>query len=167
MMIVVEKNTDSQFAEIITIAKEVWPVAYGKILSKEQLDYMLEMFYSTESLQQQANEKHHHFIIARENGIPVGFASYELDCDGSSKTKIHKIYILSNQQGKGIGKVLLDYITGKAKGQNNEAIFLNVNKYNPALHFYQKQGFEIAKEEVIDIGNGFVMDDYVMEKTVL
>lgn len=165
-MIVVEKNTDSQFTEIIAIAKEVWPIAYGEILSREQLRYMMEMFYSAESLQEQANEKQHHFIIARENEIPVGFASYEFHCSGTDKTKIHKIYILPDQQGKGIGKILLDYITDKAKSQNNEAVFLNVNKYNPALHFYQKTGFEIVKEEVIDIGRGYVMDDYVMEKPI-
>lgn len=165
-MIVIENNTDSQFAEIIAIAKEAWPIAYGKILGREQLDYMLEMFYSTESLQEQANAKQHHFIIARENTVPVGFASYELDCDGTNKTKIHKIYILSNQQGKGIGKVLLDHITDKSKAENNEALFLNVNKYNPALHFYQKMGFGISREEIIDIGRGYVMDDYVMEKPI-
>ena len=49
---------------------------------------------------------------------------------------------------------------------NQKAIFLNVNKYNNAIHFYMKQGFTKVKDEVIDIGNGYVMDDYVMEVAI-
>lgn len=166
-MIVIENNTDSSFRDIIAIAKEVWPKTYGSILSEAQFDYMMEMMYSVSSLQVQANEKQHHFILAKENETSVGFASYEYNSNDTNKTKIHKIYILSTQQGKGIGKILLDYIAKEAKAQNNKAIFLNVNKYNSAQHFYKKLGFEIVEEVVIDIGRGYVMDDYVMEKILL
>ncbi len=166
-MIVIENNTDSNFTDIRAIANEVWPKTYGSILGQAQFDYMMEMMYSIASLQLQANEKQHHFILAKENEIAVGFASYEFNCNQTSKTKIHKIYILSTQQGKGIGKILLDYIAMEAGKHNNTALFLNVNKYNPAQHFYKKLGFEITEEEVIDIGQGYVMDDYVMEKSIL
>lgn len=166
-MIVIENNSDSNFTEIRAIAEEVWPKTYGSILGQAQFDYMMEMMYSVASLQMQANEKQHHFILAKENKMAVGFASYEFNCNQTNKTKIHKIYILSTQQGKGIGKVLLDYIVKEAKRLDNKALFLNVNKYNPAQHFYKKLGFEITAEEVIDIGQGYVMDDYVMEKAIL
>ncbi|NNT71805.1 GNAT family N-acetyltransferase [Flavobacterium sp. IMCC34852] len=165
-MIVIEQNSDPNFTDIIAIAQEVWPKTYGAILGQAQLDYMMDMMYSVASLQKQANEKQHHFILAKENEMSVGFASYEFDCNGTHKTKIHKIYILSTQQGKGIGRFLLDYIANEAQKHNNIALFLNVNKYNPAQHFYKKLGFDITKEEVIDIGQGYVMDDYVMEKKI-
>lgn len=164
---VIENNTDVHFTDIRAIAEEVWPKTYGAILSEQQLEYMMNMMYSVASLQTQANEKQHHFIVAKENNRAVGFASYEFDCDQTNKTKIHKIYVLSTQQGKGLGKLLLDYIVKEAKKHNNKALFLNVNKYNRAQHFYKKLGFEIAKEEVIDIGQGYVMDDYVMEKEII
>jgi ribosomal protein S18 acetylase RimI-like enzyme len=166
-MIVIENNTDSNFTDIRAIANEVWPKTYGSILSEEQLSYMMNMMYSISALQLQATEKQHHFILAKENGITVGFAAYELNCNETNKTKIHKIYILSTQKGKGIGKILIDYITNVAKEKNNTALFLNVNKYNPAQHFYKKMGFDIVEEIVIDIGKGYVMDDYVMEKSIL
>jgi diamine N-acetyltransferase len=165
-MISIEKNRDSNFTTIRDIAKEVWPIAYGAILSKEQLDYMMEMMYSVEALQLQAETKNHHFILAIEDGKALGFASYEMNCNKTNKTKIHKIYILSTQQGKGIGKTLIDYIETEAKNDNQEALILNVNKYNPAQQFYKKLGFSISFEEVIDIGEGYVMDDYVMEKEI-
>eukprot|EP00388_Colpodella_angusta_P007703 GDKJ01021575.1.p3 GENE.GDKJ01021575.1~~GDKJ01021575.1.p3 ORF type:complete len:165 (-),score=18.34 GDKJ01021575.1:2591-3085(-) len=164
-MIAIKKNTDGNFTSIRAIAQEVWPVAYGSILSQEQLDYMMEMMYSVPSLQQQSASDRE-FILATENDEAVGFASYEFNSGGTSKTKIHKIYILSNQQGKGIGKILIDYISEEAQKKQQSAIVLNVNKHNVAQHFYRKLGFEIIKEEVIDIGKGYVMDDYVMEMPV-
>ncbi len=165
-MISIERNTDNNFTAIRAIAKEVWPIAYGAILSNEQLDYMMEMMYSMDSLQLQAKIKKHHFILAKENDVTLGFASFEFNYSETSKTKIHKIYILSTQQRKGIGKALIDYIETEAKNHHQEALLLNVNKYNVALDFYKKIGFTISFEEVINIGNGFVMDDYVMEKII-
>ena len=165
-MISIQKNTDNNFTSIRAIAAEVWPIAYGAILSKEQLDYMMEMMYSVSALQEQANSNGNHFIIATENEIPVGFASYEFNYDGVPKTKIHKIYILSNQQGKGIGRILIDYISNNATKNNQIGLLLNVNRNNEAQYFYKKLGFAITREEVIAIGNGYVMDDYVMEKSI-
>lgn len=162
-MISIQRNSDSNFTSIRAIAKEVWPVAYGAILSKEQLDYMMEMMYSLSSLQKQANENANHFIIASENEIPVGFASFEFNYNHTLKTKIHKIYVLSNQQGKGTGRLLIDYILNNARQNNQEALLLNVNKNNKAQNFYKKLGFNTTSEEVIEIGGGYVMDDYVME----
>jgi GNAT superfamily N-acetyltransferase len=158
-------NTDNQFAVVRAIAFEVWPKTYGAILTEVQLEYMLNMIYSVAALQEQANFKQHHFVLIYANDEPVGFASYEHNLNKSEKTKIHKIYVLSSQQGKGTGKALVDYIEQQALAFGDKALFLNVNKYNSAIQFYQKTGFVITKEEVIDIGNGFVMDDYVMEKT--
>ena len=165
-MINIQKNTDANFTSIRTIAEEVWPITYGEILSKEQLDYMMEMMYSVTSLQKQADEKGHHFIIAFADKIPVGFASYEFNYNNTATTKIHKIYVLSDQQGKGIGKILIDYITNESRQNNQEALLLNVNKNNIAIHFYKKIGFIITAEEVIAIGQGYVMDDYVMHLSI-
>lgn len=163
-MFTIVPNTDNQFTAVRAIAFEVWPKAYDAILTEAQLAYMLEMMYSVAALQEQSTLKQHHFVLIYSNDEAVGFASYEYNVNNSGKTKIHKIYILSSQQGKGTGKVLVDYIEQQALAFGDKALFLNVNKYNSAIQFYQKTGFEIVKEEVIDIGNGFVMDDYVMGK---
>jgi ribosomal protein S18 acetylase RimI-like enzyme len=165
-MIVIETNRDQEFNDIRAIAKEVWPVAYGAILGKEQLDYMMEMMYSVSSLQNQANEKKHRFILVKEGETVLGFAAFEFNYGKKPKTKIHKIYILTTQQGKGIGKQLITFIANEAKQRHQKALILNVNKYNVAIRFYESIGFTISFEEVIDIGNGYVMDDYVMEKSI-
>ena len=57
---------------------------------------------------------------------------------------------------------MIDEVIKIAKNNQQKGVFLNVNKYNKAQFFYQKLGFIITKEEVIDIGNNYIMDDYVM-----
>ncbi len=166
-MIEIEKvyHTDTdKFQIIITIAQETWPTTYGEILSSDQLEYMFDMMYSTKSLLEQAAKKNQQFILIKEDNKYLGFASYEIDCMGTNKTKVHKIYIAPSAQGKGIGKKLIDFITLESQKQHEIAIVLNVNKFNKAIHFYTKIGFTKVKEEVIAIGNGYVMDDYVMER---
>ena len=165
-MIVIQRNTDENFTSIRAIAAAVWPIAYSPIMSQEQLDYMMEMMYSIPSLQLQANEKKHRFILAIEKETVLGFASYEFNYSKKPKIKIHKIYILSNHQGKGIGKALINFIANEANERHQKGLILNVNKKNKAIRFYESIGFTISNEEVIDIGNGYVMDDFVMEKEI-
>jgi ribosomal protein S18 acetylase RimI-like enzyme len=145
------------------LAYAIWPSAYGEILSSEQLTYMLHMFYSETALKQQMEEKGHVFYLAKnDTGKYVGFVAYEINCE-PHKTKIHKIYVLPETQGTGVGKQLFNLVCANAKKENQTAVFLNVNKFNKAKDFYIKLGFTITKEEVINIGNNYIMDDYVME----
>jgi diamine N-acetyltransferase len=154
--------TKEQFPIIRDLAFKIWPSAYGEILSKEQLDYMLDMIYSLESIEKQVAKKQV-FLLIKENDKYLGFASYELNIDNSNKSKIQKLYVLPETQGKGIGRKAIDFIKKNASDANNEALILNVNKYNKAKDFYLNYGFKIINTIVIDIGNGYVMDDYVME----
>ena len=155
--------TSGELYKIRDLAYANWPTAYKEILSKVQLEYMLEKFYAVEALEQQWKEAKHIFcIISNDQHKPLGFVSYQLNSK-HEKTKIHKIYVLPETQGTGLGKKLFYYVKEKALENNQKAIFLNVNKYNRAKFFYEKLGFTILKEEVIDIGNNYVMDDYVME----
>ena len=164
-MQVIQVTSNEQLQIVADLAKRIWPVAYAAILSKEQLHYMLDRFYNLEALQKQLENGQVFYLAQNENQEFVGFVSYEINCE-PNKTKIHKIYVLPETQGTGIGKQLFDLVKTKAQENQQTAIFLNVNKYNTAQNFYQKLGFTIIKEEVIDIGKGYVMDDYVMEVVI-
>jgi ribosomal protein S18 acetylase RimI-like enzyme len=165
-MIYLEKITKKQLLVIKDLANAIWPSTYGNILSTAQLEYMLDTFYSIANLEKQMDNGQV-FELLFEDKTAIGFVAYELNCnfDNLSQplTKIHKIYLLPETQGKGFGKFMIDEIVKIAKSNNQKGIFLNVNKYNKAKIFYEKLGFVISKEEVIDIGNDYVMDDYVME----
>jgi ribosomal protein S18 acetylase RimI-like enzyme len=151
----------THLSTIIDLTKKIWPKAYGAILSLDQLEYMIAKFYNEVALLE-LMDKGHVFYLAHDGNKHVGFVSYELNSE-PNKTKIHKIYVLPETQGIGLGRQFFELVKEKAKENNQKDIFLNVNKYNSALHFYTKLGFSIVNDEVIPIGNGYVMDDFVME----
>lgn len=150
--------------QIKALAHTIWPPTFGNILSEEQIDYMLGMMYEEESLFKQIETYGHRFFLIEYEGVAVGFMSLEHHVHHQPKTKIHKIYLLPETQGKGLGKALIDHAETQALAHGDHYLFLNVNKFNPASKFYEKCGFEVVKEEVIPIGKGFVMDDFVFEK---
>ncbi|MEX0882791.1 MAG: GNAT family N-acetyltransferase, partial [Cyclobacteriaceae bacterium] len=147
------------------IAKVTWPITFRDILTKKQLEYMLEMMYSTPSLTDQMETRHHRFLLAKADEKALGFASFEIGFGGSASLKIHKLYMLPDAQGKGMGKMMLRQIGEVGLKTRSTHMILNVNKFNyKAIHFYEKWGFKTIGEELIPIGEGYVMDDFIMEK---
>jgi ribosomal protein S18 acetylase RimI-like enzyme len=164
-MIAIRQAKKTDFSLIREIAFRTWPSTYGSILSKEQLDFMLNIFYSLENLALNVNQNQSFFIIS-ENEIPLGFLGIEHHFEEKPITKIHKIYILPNNQGKGIGKSAIDFVIKSALENQNDKIILNVNRFNKAVAFYQKMDFKIIQEIDIEIGNGYLMEDFVMEMSL-
>jgi GNAT superfamily N-acetyltransferase len=167
-MITLTQATEQDLSIIRDIAYQTWPNTFGEILSPEQISYMLEMMYSLDALKTQIRDQNHVFLLAQDNESNdyLGYASYEFDYKGQLKTKIHKIYLLPASQGKGVGRLLIDEVAKRASIQQNKSLSLNVNKYNKAIQFYERVGFSVVGQEDIDIGNGFLMEDLVMEKPI-
>ena len=150
------------------IAFYTWPNAYADILSDDQLAYMLKMMYNLDVLASQQDQLKHHFILAFDEAEnELGFACYSKELDYPAKYQLHKLYILSTQQGKKIGTMLLDFVLKEIKKKKEKAVIeLNVNRQNKAVNFYLKKGFSIIREEDNDIGQGYFMNDYVMQMDV-
>jgi ribosomal protein S18 acetylase RimI-like enzyme len=163
-MISLKEASIADISTIQDVANKTWPITYGEILSKEQLDYMMDLIYSDESLINQIQKQEQLFYIAYEEASVLAFIGIEHNYKDEAVTRIHKIYILPEAQGKGIGKLLIDAVQKFANENNSTSLSLNVNRFNKALAFYQKLGFEIIAEENIEIGNGYLMEDYKMEK---
>ncbi len=160
--VVIRKAGIMEIDTILKLAETVWPVTYKDILSGEQIEYMMNLFYSKASLREQFDK--HIFIIAYLDEEPVGFASYSVAAE--SVYKLHKLYVLTSVQGRGLGKALIDFIVTELQLSGGTALELNVNRNNKARMFYEKLGFEVLCEEDNDIGNGYWMNDYVMRLTV-
>jgi GNAT superfamily N-acetyltransferase len=145
------------------MAYKIWPVTYGSILLKDQLDYMLGLLYSEARLAADM-EKGTEFVMLYDGVQPIGFAAIGLE--EPQVYKLHKIYVLPSYQGKGAGKFIINELTTAIKRKGATTLLLNVNRHNPARGFYENLGFAVIKEEDVDIGNGYFMNDYVMEKKV-
>lgn len=165
-MITISKATINDIKTIQEITYKTWPVTYGKILSEEQLEYMLDLIYSDEALTAQFQKNEQLFYLISDSESTIGFIGIEHHYKNEAITKIHKIYLLPETQGKGIGKMVIDEIEKLALDNNSNTLSLNVNRFNSALGFYKKIGFEILEEVNIEIGNGYLMEDYVMVKAI-
>ncbi len=140
---------------------KTWPQTYSSILSQEQIVYMLDLMYSESSLKKQMEEGCRFFILYDDDKA-IGFSSHQDMGDGVFK--LHKIYLLQDQQGKGAGKFLMNAILEEIKKKDAAALQLQVNRYNKAKEFYERLGFKVLHQADFDIGNGYFMNDFVMEK---
>jgi len=163
-VLVIRRADKTDISVISTMAHAIWPETYGSILSEAQIKHMLDLFYSHEVLEKQFDE-HHVFLIALMNAETVGFASYA-HANKTGTYKVHKLYVHPMLHGKGFGKKLLDRIVADIKPKGATTLQLNVNRHNRAISFYEKYGFRKVGEEDIAIGEGYFMNDYVMEKPV-
>jgi diamine N-acetyltransferase len=156
------RNADKEDIPLIReLTFQVWPQTYSSLLSQDQIAYMLALMYSPESLERQMSEGCH-FILISDEEKPVGFAAYQHM--GNDIWKLHKLYVLPSQQGKGGGRYVMDHILKEIKKKGALALQLQVKRDNPARSFYENLGYRIIYEADFDIGNGYFMKDFVMEK---
>lgn len=162
-MITIKNAGLKDIPKIRYLADTIWPDTYKTILSLEQIDYMMNLFYGTEALRQQMEELQHQFLLVCDQKIPIGFASYSSH-EEEGVYKLHKIYVLPRYQGKGVGKIIIEHVINEVRTRGGTMLELNVNRHNKARFFYERLGFIICKEEDIPIGEGYYMNDYVMRK---
>lgn len=160
MSVKIKQATINDVPIIQQIAYETWPKTYGAILSEAQINYMLQLMYNKNELEHQIQNGYKYLLANNENQM-IGFAAFN---EISLHTfKLQKLYVLPEAQGTGLGKFLLNHIIQEIKSNGAVSLILNVNRHNNALSFYTKMGFQIIREEDNDIGNGYFMNDYVMQ----
>jgi diamine N-acetyltransferase len=157
-------KTNLDFNTISVLAKNIWTEHYTPIIGLDQVNYMLEKFQSEIAIQNQINiDNYKYYLIIYEN-TAIGYLSIKNNDDALF---LSKIYIDKSCRGKGFGKIAINFIEEQAKDLNCQTIYLKVNKYNiNSIMAYQKIGFIKTEELFIDIGNGYVMDDFRMEKLI-
>lgn len=165
-MVHIIDGNEEHIGTIVEIAKKTWSVTYASILGADQLQYMLQTIYSTTELKKVMQNGSQKFLIVKDNHGFQGFASFGVRPENPSVCKLHKLYVLPNNQGKGYGKILMEEVKRRILEQGIKTLDLNVNRYNPAKAFYEKLGFKIIREEDVPIGEYF-MNDYVMRLTIL
>lgn len=158
------KATENDIPLIQDLARRSWENAYAEILSNEQMEYMLSTMYSAEEIGSHLQQPNYQYYLIQDetNDSFDGFIGYENQYEEET-TKLHRIYLIPESKGKGFGKEALAFLNEKVKESGDRRIILNVNKYNSARKFYESQGYKVFDEGIFDIGNGYVMDDYLME----
>ena len=161
-MITIKKATKEDIKLINEMAWVAFPTTYKDILSKEQIDYMMDWMYSPENINKQMTEEGHIYYIAYLDGEAAGYVSIQRE--GEDLFHLQKIYVLPKHQKEHIGKFLFNKAMEAIKEINGKPcrMELNVNRNNPALGFYLHMGMKKVSEGDFDIGGGYFMNDYIM-----
>lgn len=147
------------------VAWGAWPSTYRGIIPEAQIGYMIERMYSPETIRGETAAGSP-FYLLRADGRDAGICSFDLAKRGTGNSaELHKIYLLPAWRGRGIGNWLLAEMAARAKAAGASSMWLRVNKLNlRAQKAYKAAGFSNVRAVCTDIGEGFVMDDFVFAR---
>lgn len=155
-----EVETQEEIKELYTFANKIWHEYFPCILEKEQIDYMVEMFFSPNVVEKSIKDGYE-FYFAKSKDETIGFIAIHPEKD---KLFLSKLYLSLENRGKGYASHMLNFVKNRGKELNLNTIYLTVNKYNShTIDVYKHHGFKTIRSEETDIGRGYIMDDYVME----
>ena len=159
----IEKDDDLQL--LSTMAGTIWRECYASILCVEQIEYMLSKFLSADVLSRQVSLEGYEYYFVECDGEKAGFVGVKVE---EKRLFLSKLYIKEEYRGRGISSIVLGFLEDKCRREDLQAVYLTVNKYNDrAYEVYIKNNYKVIEDVVTDIGSGYVMDDYVMQKTIL
>ncbi len=152
----------SELVQVAELAEKIWHECFAQILSAEQIDYMVEKFQSYKAMCDQTENQGYSYHAVYDNRELCGYFAVKPEED--DRFFLSKLYLRSDKRGRGMASKMLEYIFEEARSFSKKSVYLTVNKHNyHAIEVYKKTGFVTIDSVVTDIGNGFVMDDYIME----
>jgi GNAT superfamily N-acetyltransferase len=153
------------FETIAALGERIWHQHYASIVSRAQIDYMLAGRYTPERLRAYVGAPDRWMLVVRDDREPIGYLSYALS--DRDAVKLEQLYLLAERRGGGLGGKMIAHVEAHARALGRARLVLTVNKRNEsAIAVYQRRGFVVREAAQFDIGGGFVMDDYVMEKAL-
>lgn len=158
-------SNDEQLNILADIANEVWHEFFPCILSDEQIDYMVDKFQSYPAMKKQMEDGYEYYFI-KDNDEICGYMGIHEETE-DKKMFLSKLYLKKAHRGKGYAGQTLKELFKMSRERGLNMVWLTVNKHNEhTIEVYEHMGFAKARTQVADIGNGFVMDDYIMEKVL-
>lgn len=152
-----------QLATAEQLAREIWYEHYVPLIGREQVDYMVSRLQTAAAMQAQIEQGYEYFLMEHEPDAAVGYLALQ-PRQAEGALFLSKLYVLAALRGTGLGRKALEFAEELARGRGLERLYLTVNKRNPARFAYQRLGYATVGDIVTEIGGGFVMDDYRMEK---
>jgi GNAT superfamily N-acetyltransferase len=156
-------ESDADIARMVDLGERIWTEHYTPFLAEGQVPYMLAHFHSATTIAEELAHKGYTYFLIRHGNREVGYFGF---LDEGETFYLSKFYLGAEARGLGLGRRAIEYLGEEARARGRRAIRLGVNKRNPSIAIYERLGFRITGEMVVDIGGGYVMDDYEMEWTL-
>lgn len=163
-------ETDEEIDTLAEMASTIWNEYWPALIGQAQTDYMVENFQSRPAIVRDMAEHDYEYWLIEDETQPgskiVGYTGGHVEPE-TNRFFISKIYLLKDQRGKGYSSKAIKFYDELCKDRGLDAMYLTVNKGNEmAIRAYNAKDFKTIDSVVTDIGNGFVMDDYIMERAV-
>ena len=156
-----------EIEDLAAMANAIWHEYWPALIGEAQTDYMVDNFQSLEAFVRDMSENaYEYWFLVDDAGNRVGYTGGHVEPE-TNRFFISKIYLLSDARGKGYARATVNFYDTLCKNRGLDAMYLTVNKYNElGVRAYKGTGFEIIDAVETDIGEGFIMDDYIMERPV-
>lgn len=166
MDIIFEKVcTQAQIGSVAKIAEPIWHATYDTIVGRDATDYMIDRFQSVEAINRQLEHEGYCYYLMLADGKEAGFVGLVPHKEG--KIFLSKLYISPEFRRAGLPRAAFAFVEDLCRAEKLDQIYLTVNKNNThAIEVYKHFGFYEIDAVVTDIGCGFVMDDYILQKDV-
>jgi ribosomal protein S18 acetylase RimI-like enzyme len=165
-------RTTAEIRHVAILARQIWTEHYVPIIGQAQVKYMLEHLQSEAAIAKQLDQGHEYFLVtaaAQSPGLDhcalLGYMDIVAQPE-TNKLFLSKLYVVTEARGKGVGRKMFDHALKIAHQRKLAILWLTVNKFNPSLHAYLHWGMVNKGSVVKEIGNGFVMDDFLFEMAV-
>ncbi|WP_138493592.1 GNAT family N-acetyltransferase [Paenibacillus pinistramenti] len=157
-------HTAEEIEETARLAAEIWREYYVSLIGTEQVEYMVGKFQSVSAITDQIQSQGYEYYRLRHGGASAGYMAVKPE---EGKLFLSKFYIGKEHRGQGYASQAMNVLEKLCRDRNLSHIWLTVNRYNDSsVSVYKKKGFRVVREQAADIGNGFVMDDFIMEKEI-
>lgn len=157
-------STEKQIRQVAALACDIWTEHFTPVIGPAQVEYMLNTIQSEAAITDQIRNRRFQYFLLEDNTEPIGYCAIQLKPD---QLFLSKLYILKSMRGKGLARKAIEFLTSIAREHKLDKITLTCNKNNTGpIAAYEKLGFANTGSVVMDIGQGFVMDDYTMQLNV-
>jgi ribosomal protein S18 acetylase RimI-like enzyme len=162
MTLQIRRASPDDLPTISELAGRIWRAHYPGILSGAQIEYMLHRMYDIDQLRRDVAAGVVYELV-EDGERALGFCGYEQVL--GEELKLHKLYVEVSEHRRGVGSMVLRHVEEEARRRGLSRVVLGVNRFNEkAIRAYRRNGFAVREELKTDIGGGFVMDDFIMEK---
>jgi len=163
-MVLLPELDDSELPELRAFAEAIWLEAYLDLIGEAQIRYMMDLLYDPARLREERRREGRRLRWIVKDGRRVGYLGHDRPGKGR-ETALHKFYLAAAHRGSGVATTAIERLASEAAAAGSTAFTLRVNRGNArAIRFYEKAGFRFNGEHCLDIGGGFVMDDYLMRR---
>ena len=164
MQITMQPVSGEQVPALAALASEIWHEFFPAILSAEQIDYMVDKFQSEHAMRDQMAHDGYRYFFVTLDGENIGYIGIQPE---EELLFLSKLYLKQQYRGHGYGRQMLDFVIQQARELGKSGVYLTVNRFNDgSVGVYRATGFTVVRTQVTDIGNGYVMDDYVFQRPV-